>query len=149
MPKRHSSEVLSFVRENAGGRTTDELLELVIERFGPIFTPGSLKAYKSNHKIRSEMPTGHRVGEPTKQFPAPVRDYIMTHYKGTGHKAMAEKLNAEFGTAYTPSRIKGFYGNHKLNSGLSGRFNEGASPPTRARRESFIRARNLHNSRRA
>lgn len=134
MAKRHSPAVLKFVQENAGGRTTDELLELVSIQFGPIFTRESLKTFKSNHKICSGTPTGHRTGEATKQFPAPVRDFILENYKGTGHKAMAEVLNARFGTTYTASRIKSFYGNHKLDSGLSGQFPQGHTPANKGKK---------------
>jgi len=128
MAKRHPPEVLEFIRENAGGRTTDELLKLIANRFGPVFTRESLKAFKSNHKIRNGMPTGHRSGEASKQFPAPVRDFLLANCKGIGHKAMAEALNAQFGTTYTASRIKSFYGNHKLDSGLDGQFHSGHTP---------------------
>lgn len=134
MAKRHPPAVLEFIQKNAGGRTTDELLILVSNQFGPIFTRESLKAFKSNHKIRSGTPTGHRTGEATKQYPAPVRDFILENYKGTGHKAMAEALNAHFGTAYTVSRIKSFYGNHKLDSGLSGRFPQGHVPANKGKK---------------
>lgn len=56
---------------------------------------------------------------------------------GIGPTEMADKLNKEFGTGYTASQLNGYYSNHHLNSGLTGRFekghvpaNKGKHPPT-------------------
>ena len=38
---------------------------------------------------------------------------------------MADMVNSEFGTEYTADQIKNYYGRHKLNSGLTGRFEKG------------------------
>ena len=54
-----------------------------------------------------------------------IRAFIYENYKGVGPKAMAELLNERFGTSFSHSQIKGYYANHKLNSGLTGRFEKG------------------------
>lgn len=70
-------------------------------------------------------------------YPQEVKDYIFANYKGIGPKAMTELVNEKFGTQYRKNQMKGFYANHKLNSGLTGRFekghvpaNKGTHPPT-------------------
>jgi hypothetical protein len=63
-----------------------------------------------------------------------VSDYIMAHYKGTGHQTMADALNERFGTAFTKMDIKGFYSRHHLNSGLSGHFPKGNVPINKGRK---------------
>ena len=130
----YSPEVHDFIRENVAGRTVRELAVLTNERFGTNFSPSSMKAYKSNHHLRSGTPSGTPKGTPSKTFPAEVRDFIREHYRGVGPKEMAETLNRVFGTGYTKSQIKGYYGNNGLNSGLTGRFEKGQVPPNKGRK---------------
>lgn len=51
--------------------------------------------------------------------------FILDHYKGTGHRAMADMVNARFGTSFTAVQIKAYYSRNKLNSGLTGHFQKG------------------------
>ena len=41
---------------------------------------------------------------------------------------MAAKLNGKYGTTYTAEQLKGFYSNHHLNSGITGRYEPGHVP---------------------
>lgn len=61
-------------------------------------------------------------------------EFIKSNYKGTSHKCMAEMINAKFGTSYTPKQMQAFYKNHKLNSGLTGRFEKGNTPPNKGKK---------------
>ena len=134
MAGRYPRKVHEFISENVAGRTTRELAALVNEKFGPLFTESSMNAYMRNHKLRSGTPPGIPVDLPTKLFPQAVRDYILANYKGTGHRAMTDLLNAEFGTNYTVVQIKAFYGRNKLDSGLTGRFEKGRVPPNKGKK---------------
>ena len=134
MARRYPKEVHDFIAANAAGRTTRELLSLVNARFGALFTESSLKAYKSNHKLKSGAPLGVPAGLPTKLFPQEVFDYILENYKGVGHTEMAARLNAQFGTSYTVQQLKAFYGNRKLDSGLTGRFEKGHVPVNKGKK---------------
>lgn len=134
---KYSKEVREYIAEHVAGTTTRDLTRMVNERFGTDFTESKIKSYKCNHNLRSGTPCGLPKGAATKTFPAEVQKYILENYKGTGHHSMADQLNERFGTAYTASQIKGYYGNHDLNSGLTGRFeaghipaNKGKHPPT-------------------
>ena len=46
-------EVIEFVRENAEGKTAEELSVIVNEKFGTNFDKGKMKSLKQNYKIRS------------------------------------------------------------------------------------------------
>lgn len=63
-----------------------------------------------------------------KRYPDEIKEFIAANYKGVGPKDMAELLNKTFGTGYTHSQLKGYYANHKLNSGLTGHFPKGHKP---------------------
>lgn len=57
-----------------------------------------------------------------------IKDFIEHNYKGCGPSSMAQLINKTFGTDYTKSQIRSYYGNHKLNSGITGRFEKGHIP---------------------
>ncbi len=134
MGHRYPQAVHDFIREHVDGHTVHELVEMTNTRFGTSFTASSMKAYKSNHHLRSGTPQGTPKGAPSKTFPAEVREYIREHYRGVGPKEMAETLNRVFGTCYTKGQIKGFYGNNSLNSGLTGQFQPGHVPFNKGRK---------------
>lgn len=133
MSQRFPPEVHAFIRENVVGKSAAELAEMTNAAFGTNFTPNTMGSYKKNHKLRS-CPLNTRIhktgpngkkGKPTKLYPKEIREFIFDNYQGTGPTDMAEQLNERFGTSYTPMQLKGFYGNHKLNSGVTGRFEKG------------------------
>lgn len=126
--RRYPEEVHKFIAENVQGRTTKELVELVNAKFGPIFTESKMKSYKTNHKLKSGTPCGLPAGRPTELYPEEVKKFIEENHKGVGPKAMAELLNKTFGTNYTREQLKSYYGNHKINSGLTGYFKKGQKP---------------------
>lgn len=132
MSRRYAPEIHAFLREFIPGHTAAEIAAAVNEKFDIEMSLTAANSYRKNHGIRSGTPCGRRSGVPTKAFPAEIRDYILAHYIGTGHKDMADQLNVRFGTSYTPQRIKSFYSNHKLNSGLTGRFEKGHVPANKS-----------------
>lgn len=138
MPKRiYPLELHTFVAEHAAGTNDRDLTELINERFGAGYmTEPQVKAYRSNHHLPSGLPKGQGTYF-SKTFPEPIVRYIMANHVGIGPTEMTDKLNEEFGTGYTASQLNGYYRNHHLNSGLTGRFekghvpaNKGKHPPT-------------------
>lgn len=134
MARPYPPEIRDFIRASVAGRSTRELAALTNERFGTRFTESSMKSYKSNHGLRSGLPKGTPRGMPSKQFPAEVRAYIEANHRGVGPCEMAEALNRVFGTSYTKSQIKGYYGNNGISSGLTGRFEKGHVPFNKGRK---------------
>lgn len=135
MARRYPKEVHDFIAAHVVGCTTKDLTALVNERFGAgLFTESSMKSYKMNHKLKSGTPRGKVAGTPSKLFPAHIVTYITENYIGCGPSEMADRLNAEFGTNYKASQLKGYYGNHKLNSGITGYFEKGCIPPNKGKK---------------
>ena len=92
---------------------------------GTDFTADTMRTYKKNHRLKSGMPKAPKKGSPTKRFPAEIMAFIQENYRGVGPTEMAGRLNEKFGTNYTPGQIKGYYGNRKLNSGVTGWYEKG------------------------
>ena len=134
MARRYSEEIHAFIRENVAGRSARELTDMVNERFGIGMTPEQMKSYKQNYHLKSGTPCGLPAGHPSRTFPQEVADYIRENYKGVGHKEMADRLNARFGTSYTQQQINSFYCNHHLNCGRTGRFEKGSVPANKGKK---------------
>lgn len=129
MPKRkYTDEMHQFIQEHYKEVSVRELTQRFNKQFVTDISYTAMKSYLKNHHMRSGRPTGTVAGEYSKTFPKEIAEYIQLNYKGTGHKEMATVLNEKFGTSYTSSQIKGYYANHKLNSGLTGRFLKGNVP---------------------
>lgn len=62
------------------------------------------------------------------KYPKEIKGFIEKNYIGCGPSSMAKLINKTFGTDYTKSQLKSYYGNNKLNSGLTGRFEKGNVP---------------------
>lgn len=132
--KKYPTQVAAFIENNVSGRSTADLVALVNGTFESAYTYGQIKAYMHNHGLRNGMPTGFLPGRPSKIYPPQVQAYICENYQGVGPKQMATRLNEEFGTTYTTGQINAYYANHKLNSGLTGRFDKGHIPPNKGRK---------------
>lgn len=57
-----------------------------------------------------------------------MKEFILENYKGVSTKELVERFNHRFKTTVTISMMKSYKNNHKLNSGLTGRFPEGNIP---------------------
>ena len=126
MAIRFSKEVQEFIKDNVHGISSEELTEMINLQFGTSFTNKQIQAYKKNHKLQSR-PTGRKTFY-SNTYPKEIADFIHENYIGVGPKEMSLILNQKFGTSYTQSQIKGYYTNHKYNSGLDGRFQKNDIP---------------------
>ena len=134
MSQRYPPEVHAFIRENVVGRTAAELAAMTNAAFGTNFTQATMHSYKTNHKLKSGTPIGIPKGSPSKQFPAPVADFIRSNYQGVGPKEMTAMVNQAFDRNYSTKQIAAYYKNHKFNSGLTGQFEKGTIPPNKGRK---------------
>jgi len=128
MNKRYPAEIKAFIAANVQGRTAKELTALVSAEFGVIFTEARMVAYKKNYRLKSGTRRGVKLGLPTKLYPAEVKAFIEGNYVGVGPTEMTKRLNETFGISYTRAQIKAYYGNHRYNSGVTGRFQKGCLP---------------------
>lgn len=132
--KRYPKEVKDFIAENVIGTTTKTLVKLVNAKFGTDFTESKMKSYKANNKLKSGTPLGLPAGRPTEIYPEEIQRFIAEKHTGVGPKDMAELLNKMFGTSYTKMQLKSYYGNHDINSGLTGYFPEGHRPSNKGKK---------------
>lgn len=131
--KKYSEELKEFIAKNVKGTTLKDLVMLVNAEFGLDFTETKMKSYKKNHNLRSGR-RGIPVGRPSKKYPDEVKNFIKENLAGVGPKDMARLLNKTFGTSYTHIQMKGYYANHKLNSGVTGYYPKGHVPANKGKR---------------
>ncbi len=62
------------------------------------------------------------------------RQFILENHIGTPTKELVNRFNQHFGTDITESMMKGYKANHKLNSGLTGRFCKGHVPANKGKK---------------
>ena len=125
--KIFTPEIAEFINRNYRGITTKDLTKLVNDLFEAQFTNEQVRSYKSRNKLRTGMPKGNPVGY-SKLWPPEIRMFMEENQAGVSGMNMAALVNAEFGTNYTPQQTEAYYGNHGLNSGLSGHFTKGHTP---------------------
>ena len=131
-----TNEQDSYLRKIALGKSTQQCTDTLNARFGTSFTRTQIANYKSNHHISSGKKSWEFVDHKNLQkFPEEVRQFIFENYKGTSHKIMSERIKEKFNYDITPRQIKGFYGNNKLNSGLTGRFEKGSIPKNKGKKQ--------------
>jgi hypothetical protein len=135
---KYPDEVVQFIADNVSGRTARELAELTNAAYGTSFTESSMKSYKSNHDLKSGTQCGLPAGRPTERYPENIRRYIEEKHVGIGPGEMAALLNQTFDTNYTTKQIKGYYANHKINSGLTGHYQKGHIPENKGKPKFWV-----------
>lgn len=131
---KYAPEIHQCIAENVKGMSTRDLVKTVNEKFGTDLTESKMKAYKTNHKLKSGMPVGLPVGSPTSLFPKEIKEFIEQNYNGVGPMDMAQLLNKTFGTDYTHGQMKSYYGNRNMSSGLDGQFQSGHTPANKGKK---------------
>lgn len=58
-----------------------------------------------------------------------VHEYIRTHYKGANPSALAEEVNALFGTEFTRQKMRAYFKNHGYRTGAPTGHPKGWHPP--------------------
>lgn len=145
--KRYPDEIKKFIESNVKGRTTRELTAMLNDRFndsGFYFTESKVKAYKGNHSIKSGTTPGVRKGTTTK-FPQEMMEYVKENARGVGNQEMADRCNELFGTSVTAVQMRNFKRNHKISSGLTGRFEKGHIPATKGKKMLSLRIVKKHS----
>ena len=62
------------------------------------------------------------------RFTPEQAEFFEEHVKALGNSELTEMFNAHFGLSLTIAQIKAFKKNHRLSSGLDGRFQSGHTP---------------------
>jgi len=147
MTRRYPKEVKEFIAAHASEGTIQQMTDRVNERFEIGVTLSQMKAYFHNHHLKTMPMKGRK--HPDKKITTPeMEQFILEHYKGTGHQAMADMVNARFGTSFTAEQMKGYYARNKLNSGLTGHFQKGQESWTKGKTwAEFMSPQGAENSR--
>ena len=134
MSRRYPAAFHDFMREYVPGHKARQIAAEAKIRLGIEVTAEQVKSYCQNHKLRMGTKKGVPRGLPSALFPAPVSEYIKTHYVGVGPTQMTGDLNRRFGKNYKTKQLKAYYKNHNLNSGLTGKFEKGHEPANKGRK---------------
>jgi hypothetical protein len=122
VPRRYTPEQKTFIAENVEGRSSAELTDMFNERFGLNITLTAMRAYKSNHNLKSGLSPG--IHEPSKELQE-RRAFVAAHVEGRTTEEMTELFNQHFGLNWTGEQMKSFKARNKFSSGLTGRFEKG------------------------
>lgn len=125
----HHEWLASFIP----GHTCVEVAEEFNKRFEMQITPEKVKAYKTNHHIKSN--TRHcRAKWSGPLWTKEMADFVIANNKGKTHKEMAELVSKTFHKEINAAQIKAIRGRLKIDSGLTGRFEKGHVPPNKGRK---------------
>ena len=141
MIHEYPQEVHDFVKEWYRKLRDRELAEACNKELGTSFTASSIKSFRGNHGYR--VGWKHRAKEEywkyQTRYPQGMYEFIRDNSLGVGSAEMAEMVNKKFGTDFTRAWMKSFRSRHRINSGLTGRFQKGHIPANKGKKlEEFI-----------
>lgn len=125
MSRKYSREVYLFVLNHAAGKTTGELVEFVNQRFGNIFNSKTMKAFKSNHGIKSGINGGVANKGKSLVFTAEVEQFIKDNAWGKTVAELTQLVNETFNTEFNTTQISGYKKRHNIKSGIDTKFKKG------------------------
>lgn len=112
----YTKEMEEFIFGNYEKHNTSELTRMFNEKFGTEKTKDQIRAFRRRHGLDSS----HLQGSGGNIYPKEVKEFIRANYKGTGYQQMVRLIYQNFGLVYSPTQIRSYYKNNKLNSGLKG-----------------------------
>ena len=138
--RRYPDEVAVYIREHIRGTTTRQMTEDLNARFGrkygTVFTASQIKAYKSNHGLKSGTRRGNPPGHSIK-YPDGIIEFLKEIAPGKTSAEMTDAVNAKYGAGtMTVRQMKAFKKNHHITSGYDARFKKGCVPWTKGRKMS-------------
>lgn len=138
---RYPPEVHEFVKRWATELRDDELAEACNRELGTDFTTTRMKAFRGNHGYKNMKGqwTSEEYWKYQKRWPQGMFEYIRDNSWGVSSGEMAEKVNAIFGTDFTPSRMKVFRAKYHIRSGLTGWYQKEHEPGNKGKKlEEYI-----------
>ena len=106
MRVKFTQEAAAFIRENAPGRSTRELAELLRERFGLDVSPESVANYKKRSRIKSGLPPGGANGR--RVFTDEMRAVIDQADSARTSADIARELRERLGAAATAEQVRAY-----------------------------------------
>jgi len=122
----YSPEMLAFIAASYRNCSVDSTTYLFNAAFGTQKTAKQIKAVIKNNKFTCGRTTGALNKGRFLLFSAEQIEYIKAAYQHHSIIDVTQKLNAQFGTAFTTQQVKTFTKNHGITSGRTGHFAPGA-----------------------
>lgn len=124
---RYTKEQIEYVRKIAPGRYNDEITEMFNKKFGLNKSVSAINSLKKNYGITSgKLPKRSRISK--RLFTPDQEKFIRENAKVRYNHELAEMVNEKFGLNITPRQISNWKKNHRIKSGLTGRFERGHKP---------------------
>lgn len=122
MKRRYSTEQNEFLQAYIPGHFHAETAEAFNRRFPdtPV-TADKVHAWATRHGVRS----GRNDRERISKYSAELRTFIEENYKGRSNKELCQMIADRFGPVISQGNLRAYKKNHRLKSGLSGRFQKG------------------------
>ena len=129
MKRPYSTEQADFLKAYIPGHHYSETAEAFNRRFPntPV-TADKIQAWAKRHGVRSG-----RKGGCTSKYSAEVRNFIEENYKGRSNKELHQMIVNRFGPVISQNNLKSYKKNHKLKSGLTGRYQKGHVPENKGK----------------
>lgn len=124
-----TNEQDKYLRSIALGRSVQSCTDDLNKRFGTSFSIGQIRAYKSNHQIKSGMNPWEFVDHKKMRKLSDEQDqWLRNNAKGKYNDELTLMFNDMFKTAFTIKQIDSYKTNHGISSGLTGHFPKGHIP---------------------
>jgi hypothetical protein len=124
---KYTPEQREFIHENAPGRYNSEIAELFKAKFNIEISESQIKSFKTNHKIRSNVPRKCTTGDEG-LFTQEQKEFIRQNVEGRFNQELADLVNERFDMQITAKQMNTYKKNHGLVSGLDCRFSKGSTP---------------------
>lgn len=121
----YSTEMLAFIAASYRNCSVDSTTYLFNAAFGTQKTAKQIKAVIKNHRFTCGRSTGALNKGRFLLFSAEQIEYIKAAYQHHSIIDVTQKLNAQFGAAFTAQQVKSFTKNHGITSGRTGHFAPG------------------------
>lgn len=122
--RRYTEEHIEYIRSIAPGKYNDEITKKFNNKFNLAQTIEQISSMKANHKIVSgKLPSRKRYK--SRLFSQEQEKFIRANVEGLSNKELAELINDKFNLEIKTNQMKIWKANHKVKSGLTGRFENG------------------------
>lgn len=136
MVRKYSEEQISYLREIAPGRYTNEITEMFNDHFDTNLTESQIKGLRGNYKIRSGVEKKNPF--PTNKLLSDDQAaYLEAIAEGRLSGEVTQMMNRKFGLSLTEAQIRAYKARYKLRSGVQTTFEKGHAPANKGTRGVF------------
>lgn len=122
--KIYTDEHISYLRQIAPGKYSDEIVRLFNQKFGMNVTISAVRSLLTKHGIRTGIPTGGR-----KQYTDEQLNYLKElSEQGLFNDEITQRFNARFGTNKTEDAIQNIRAKHGFKTSARNHFPRGGTP---------------------